>query len=241
MVGAAIHMLAIIAAGVVSAAVAGNTSEVPVKAVDAGVDYGNCHAPVAGVVEQPELAEHAVASLLQTRGHLVARPPTASLASRAGEVPSIDSQSWARRLERLHLNVSLEDALAAASSTLGGTRPQCGEGAPDCSTDADLSGVGCSLTACCDQICAVDPFCCNVGWDEVCRNRAMVECAPEPLRNPACGPQVAQNSCNSASSDPGCSDIICCSIVCTQVRPRCCSSSWSSDCVDDAGFFCVGV
>ena len=34
------------------------------------------------------------------------------------------------------------------------------------------AGPGCSLTSCCNMICAVDPECCNTAWDEVCVERA---------------------------------------------------------------------
>jgi len=227
--GASIKMLACVVVGIALFAVADEMQQTQAREFDPAVDVAACYAP----------AEDA-SSLLQTRGR-IAHAPVATLASPPdAALEDASNRSWARRLARHQRSNSEANAALAASSSRSGTfPPACGVGAPDCSIDADLAGVGCSLSACCAGICAVDPFCCNVGWDEVCRNRAMVECAPEPLRDSACGPTVAQNGCASPSSSPGCSDTVCCSIICTQLRSSCCSSSWSPDCVSDAAFFCV--
>ena len=34
------------------------------------------------------------------------------------------------------------------------------------------SGPGCSNPACCEAICAIDPFCCDVEWDSICAGEA---------------------------------------------------------------------
>jgi hypothetical protein len=36
---------------------------------------------------------------------------------------------------------------------------------------------GCSDTECCNQICALDPFCCSVTWDGICAGAAVAQCS----------------------------------------------------------------
>ncbi|MFO0873970.1 MAG: trypsin-like peptidase domain-containing protein [Phycisphaerales bacterium] len=40
-------------------------------------------------------------------------------------------------------------------------------------------GIGCSDKACCVEVCAADPFCCQVSWDGTCANEASLFCCPE--------------------------------------------------------------
>ena len=58
---------------------------------------------------------------------------------------------------------------------------QCGD--PSAGTCcAPHSGLGCSDADCCKTVCNVDPFCCDVGWDEYCAGGASVLCADcEPV------------------------------------------------------------
>ena len=37
-------------------------------------------------------------------------------------------------------------------------------------------GPGCSDAACCESVCAVDPFCCNTQWDSICVSGARALC-----------------------------------------------------------------
>ncbi|MFN9126258.1 MAG: reprolysin-like metallopeptidase, partial [bacterium] len=37
-------------------------------------------------------------------------------------------------------------------------------------------GQGCSTVACCQLVCAADPFCCNTSWDELCVSQAFDLC-----------------------------------------------------------------
>jgi hypothetical protein len=53
---------------------------------------------------------------------------------------------------------------------------QCGD--PTAGTCcAPHSGLGCADANCCKTVCNVDPFCCDVGWDEYCAGGASVLCA----------------------------------------------------------------
>ncbi len=45
---------------------------------------------------------------------------------------------------------------------------------------------GCDNAACCEMVCAADPFCCNVQWDTICANEASTACS-----NDACAFQLA--------------------------------------------------
>ena len=84
-----------------------------------------------------------------------------------------------------------EDLLPAECLGAGGT-PQgpgtlckgvnciaiCGEGAGDCFIDNGTPG--CEDVDCCQAVCAIDPFCCDVAWDGICAEQALVTCATDP-------------------------------------------------------------
>lgn len=64
---------------------------------------------------------------------------------------------------------------------------QCGDpGAGDCCRPH--SGIGCADDACCMLVCASDPYCCDVGWDEYCAGNAAELCGGcEPVVRPVMG------------------------------------------------------
>ncbi|MHC5024125.1 MAG: hypothetical protein ACYTGG_09465, partial [Planctomycetota bacterium] len=45
---------------------------------------------------------------------------------------------------------------------------------------------GCSLQDCCNTVCAADPFCCNIEWDQLCADEASSFCVPafQPVFDP---------------------------------------------------------
>lgn len=54
--------------------------------------------------------------------------------------------------------------------------PNCGNAkSGDCFEAVD-SAPGCSDPACCGNVCAIDPYCCNFGWDATCANLAADMC-----------------------------------------------------------------
>ncbi len=59
---------------------------------------------------------------------------------------------------------------AIANCDCGGGDEGCG----DC--DAPTGGPGCSDQACQDIVCGLDPFCCDVEWDQVCADAAIANC-----------------------------------------------------------------
>ncbi|MGA0173879.1 MAG: hypothetical protein ACO3NL_09585, partial [Phycisphaerales bacterium] len=58
----------------------------------------------------------------------------------------------------------------------GGPPPTgCGSGG-DCCQEGD--GAGCSDVSCCQMICELDPYCCEVRWDQYCVMAATYYCEP---------------------------------------------------------------
>ncbi len=106
---------------------------------------------------------------------------------------------------------------------------------PDtCGDDAENCFVvhatpGCDDVACCELVCADDPFCCDVEWDDACVQFAQLTCPP--------GPCIAEGDCFTAHPTPGCNVSACCTIVCF-LEPFCCTVEWDEMCVDLAVTLC---
>ncbi len=92
---------------------------------------------------------------------------------------------------------------------------------------------GCNDASCCNEVCAADPFCCQVAWDEACAGLAALQCG-DP-----CGGPLAEN-CFQPNSDGegGCENPVCCSLVC-QIDPTCCTGVWDQPCADIAAQTCL--
>lgn len=108
----------------------------------------------------------------------------------------------------------------------------CGGSPNDCCVEG--TGWGCSDADCCSLVCALDPFCCEFSWDQVCAYRATLWCTLCG-GSQSCG--VAVNDCCTASSNPYCADEECCTVVCG-VDPFCCSAEWDLSCVGVASLSC---
>lgn len=131
--------------------------------------------------------------------------------------------------------VGVTDFLALLGAwTLPPPAPEC-PGRGDCC--AVNGSAGCDDPACCDAVCAADPFCCDVTWDMVCVDAAQTLCGcagPE-----TCGVSTAGNCCAFGGlSGPGCSDAGCCEAICQYVDPFCCQVQWDSGCTAWALQFC---
>ncbi|RPG15144.1 MAG: hypothetical protein CBB69_010325 [Phycisphaera sp. TMED9] len=98
----------------------------------------------------------------------------------------------------------------------------CVAGAPGCS---DPSIEGC--------VCDLDPFCCEVGWDDPCITLSAVACGSE-CGIPACG---TGGHCDLSGPDPGCEDVDCCTGVCFE-DPFCCLVRWDESCVQTQVLVC---
>ena len=137
----------------------------------------------------------------------------------------------------------------------------CGNQGGDCCSPTPGT-PGCLDATCCNAVCAIDPFCCNVEWDQICADEAemlcppcfpppcFLDCAPgsTPENEPNCGlPEDTVNGgCNSPSAPsnccvahagPGCDDATCQATVCA-VDPFCCNVEWDGICAGEAQSMC---
>ncbi len=109
--------------------------------------------------------------------------------------------------------------------------PACGDNADhDCCTQGN---PGCTDADCCNAVCAVDSFCCQVAWDGICVAEAVSICGIS-CQNAAC--PNPEHDCFTTGG-VGCSDADCCNAVCI-VDSFCCSVAWDGICVAEAISFC---
>ena len=83
----------------------------------------------------------------------------------------------------------------------------------------------CSDAACCERVCAVQPFCCQTSWDALCAQSATTLC-------PSCGGSGA-GDCGTVHAGPYCNNLTCCAQTCA-IDPACCAVEWDQGCVDIA-------
>jgi hypothetical protein len=123
--------------------------------------------------------------------------------------------------------IALSFACAAVIAMAGDPPAACFNATHDC---LSVGEPGCTDAFCCDVICAIDPFCCSVAWDEVCVGEAQEFCAVTGT----CG--ASSHPCD-VTGFPGCDDAVCCEAVCA-VLPDCCDTMWDGDCVLQAFAIC---
>jgi len=116
--------------------------------------------------------------------------------------------------------------------TINCAPPACGTTANDCFAEATDGSSGCNDATCCSNVCSVDQFCCDVGWDTFCASEAAGLCTEG---FPAC--QVGIGSCQIARQSAGCGTVDCCNTVCT-ADPFCCIDGWDDTCVNEANSLC---
>jgi hypothetical protein len=92
------------------------------------------------------------------------------------------------------------------------------------------SSAACNDPVCCEYVCGIDSFCCNVAWDGLCVSEALDNCIL------ACGAPVA-GPCNASHSTPYCSDETCCNAVCA-ADPFCCNNAWDGICANESNTLC---
>ena len=113
---------------------------------------------------------------------------------------------------------------------------KCPTGCPpsnnDCCVPSTDGTVGCNNAACCDIVCAADPFCCGTEWDITCAMEA--QDVPECNCAPSVCPVSANDCCQASPTDtPGCNNPLCCDIVCA-ADPFCCDTNWDRICAGAA-------
>ncbi len=106
-------------------------------------------------------------------------------------------------------NMTSDECVAAGGTWQGAesecgtlTCPElCGPGAGDC---CESNGTpGCEDSACCDTVCAADPFCCDTTWDGICADIAEDLCGatcfvPAPA-NDLCADAIGPLSAGSST------------------------------------------
>jgi len=93
---------------------------------------------------------------------------------------------------------------------------------------------------CCDIVCAVDPFCCETQWDQICCEQATQLCG-EDCRT---GGDLCVGTF-ACVTDPLFGDVVlvdaeCCQLVCS-VYPQCCAAGWDATCCAAAVDLCYPV
>lgn len=109
---------------------------------------------------------------------------------------------------------------------------QDGSGEGDCCAAHETPG--CEDATCRDSVCAVDPYCCETEWDDVCAEMAWELC---PELN--CGGSLCpgEGSACEAHGTGGCEEGSCCELICAE-DPYCCLVKWDQNCVCDARRLC---
>jgi hypothetical protein len=97
---------------------------------------------------------------------------------------------------------------------------------------------GCIDEFCCQAICASDPFCCDVAWDELCAGFANLSPPGCGGLHPNCGNPNGGDCFETVNPiQPGCIDETCCDMICA-FDPFCCTYGWDSLCVQEASAMC---
>ncbi len=101
------------------------------------------------------------------------------------------------------------------------------------SCTAEHTGRGCDDVTCCSSTCSVDPYCCDVEWDNICAAESPGLCSGS---FDVCG-GANTNSCQTANTSAGCGDATCCNRVCGR-DPFCCITEWDDICAGEAADLC---
>jgi len=119
-------------------------------------------------------------------------------------------------------------AWESSEGSLAGEPPAvCGTGAGLCEEVHETPG--CIRTLCCEAVCAFNPLCCEVAWDQPCVDAEDKLC--DNFNCPSAG------SCTEFHPTLACDDEACCLFLC-DFDPFCCSSIWDAVCAREAGEYC---
>ncbi|MEY4117715.1 MAG: hypothetical protein RLZZ116_1043 [Planctomycetota bacterium] len=101
----------------------------------------------------------------------------------------------------------------------------CATGGPSCDSPV--------ISSC---ACAIDAYCCDVAWDELCVVIATMYCDAGCPDLPVCGSPTA-GSCTVPHQTPACADAECCVAICV-ADAYCCDVAWDEACVAVAEAAC---
>lgn len=129
---------------------------------------------------------------------------------------------------------------------IGGWNQTCADSAQGLCTICGASDCcithptpGCDDPSCESAVCAIDPACCDTGWNVACLITALSIPCEACIPGSTCGDPAAGDCC-IANGTPGCDDEACCNAVCTE-DSSCCSNPWTQACADlaQASPFCT--
>jgi len=112
-----------------------------------------------------------------------------------------------------------------------------GGGGGSGSCDHEVCEIGGALASSCDacsaDVCAVDPYCCDTEWDDVCVGEVEQYCSSSFSCAGGGGGGGSGGTCHDECTvgdpqDPSCNG--CVDAICTQ-DPYCCDTEWDSVCV----------
>lgn len=112
-----------------------------------------------------------------------------------------------------------------------------------CGADVSLSCLlphdtpACDDELCCNAVCAIDAFCCDVRWDFGCSFFAQQTCS---LAQPGVCGDPNTGSCYEPHASGACDDVDCCAAVCA-LSPDCCDITWDVLCAGLADDVCLGA
>jgi hypothetical protein len=123
------------------------------------------------------------------------------------------------------------DGACGAGEDCAGCPADCGDcdGIDPCTPGAPIPA---NEDPCAATVCGVDPFCCEVLWDETCVDEAGALCGGACAAGGPCAHDVCAAG---AALDPDCDP--CPAGVCA-VDPFCCAIGWDATCVDEAASLC---
>jgi hypothetical protein len=90
--------------------------------------------------------------------------------------------------------------------------PRCDLYSSSCCTEH--GGVGCDDSTCETIVCNGNSACCNIGWSESCKVRALEQCS-------VCMDSSLPDCCTEHPATTGCNDAVCEAILCGQERFCC--------------------
>ena len=118
------------------------------------------------------------------------------------------------------------------------TDPKVVEDEGCCACTQSLPSTECAAsTSCTSHICAGDSYCCNVQWDSICAESALVECKSQSVVSP----DGTCCACTQISASGGCAASTSCESTVCEELDYCCTDQWDKLCTLAAGSICSSM
>jgi hypothetical protein len=119
----------------------------------------------------------------------------------------------------------LDSSTGDVGTFMSDTGTESGYGDEPCCAATVEPGCGDVATQSC--VCEIDPYCCEMAWDEACVNTSLLSgCSMCPMAK-----EPEQLDCCVANATAGCTDTPVQDCVCA-MDPYCCAQEWDQTCVD---------